>query len=69
MPSTHAAMGALLLDPHIVAQLERLLGASTMQTLRETQAAFSTAFPDAGATAFQALACLLVILKVRNGLD
>lgn len=62
-------MGALLLDPHIVAQLERLLGASPMCTLRETHTAFTAAFPDAGATAFQALACLLVILKVRNGLD
>ena len=62
-------MGALLLDPHIVAQLERLLGASTVRTLRDTQTAFTSAFPDAAATAFQALACLLVILKVRNGLD
>ena len=59
-------MGALLLDPHIVAQLDRLLGASPMCTLRETQTAFTSAFPDAEATAFQALACLLVILKVQN---
>lgn len=62
-------MGVMLLDPHIVARLERLLGASNMQTLRETQTAFTSAFPDAGATAFQALACLLVVLKVPTGLD
>jgi hypothetical protein len=60
-------MGVMLLDPHIVAQLERLLGGSTVQTLRDTQTAFASAFPDAGATAFQALACLLVILKVPTG--
>jgi hypothetical protein len=62
-------MGVMLLEPNVVALLERLLRASTMQTLRETQSAFTTAFPDAGATAFQALACLLVILKVPTGLD
>jgi hypothetical protein len=60
----HAAMGATLLDPHMIATLERLLGISPTRPLRDTATAFTAAFPDAAATAFQALACLLVILKV-----
>lgn len=61
-------MGVTLLDPKTTAALQRLLEASAARPLRDTSAAFTTAFPDGGTTAFHALACLLVLLKVTVAL-